>query len=271
MKFYDDDDIWDEFQWEAHLSELEEQNEQIRGFLESTLNEKNEPRWMRLMEECSSELDLMNTYIEEELLIEDSYFPDDEDWEEDDDEFDDPMFDSFEGEWEDVPDDEFIQDDENDLSFLGDDLDDELDEWDLEGEEWKALSEEFAFSDYGSIENLAVYVTARDFGVEIFRLLDHKKELLQAGYLQDFVSTVVQISAKLAGGYAFGFEDDVLGANIAYSKRALHYANAALEKLQALKSQKVFNLNDYNQLHATLFELRNDIGVYVQDLREQFY
>lgn len=274
MKFYDDDDIWDEFQWESHLSEIEEQSEQIRGFLESTLNEKHEPRWMRLMDECSSELDLMNTFIEEELLIEDSYFPDDEDWEEDDEEFDDPMFDMLEidEEWEEIMDqDESDEDDLENMDLFSEDLDDELDDWDLEGEEWKSLTEDFALSDYGSIEKIEVYVTARDFGAEIFRLLEHKKDLLNKDHIQEFVSDVVQISAKLAGGYAFGFEMDVLGANIAYSKRALNFANKALVDLKGLKKRKVFSTSDYYRLHATLFELRNDIGIYVQDIRQRFY
>ncbi len=264
MPFYDDDEIWDEFQWEAHLSELEQQNEKIKGFIESTLNEKHEPRWIRMLDEYKSELDLMNAYIEEELLIEDSYFPDDDDWDDDEEEFDDPMFDFLDSEDDDL----LGLNDSDELEY--DEDDDEEGIWDLEGEEWKALSDEFALSDYGSIEKLDVYVNARDLGAEIFRLLDYRKDVLTREQVQQFVSDVIQISAKIAGGYAFGFELDVLGANIAYNKRALAFANQALNELQSLKNKKLFTKDDYAHLHGHLFELRNDIGVYIQELREHY-
>lgn len=266
MNFNDDDEIWDEFQWEAHLSDLEAQNDKIKGFIESTLNAKNEPRWMRMLDEFSSEIELMNAYIEEELLIEDSFFPDDEEWEEEDDDLEDPMFDLLDS------DDDDLFDFDDDQPYLEDDDNDEGSEaWELEGEEWKTLSEEFALSDFGSIEKLAVYVTARDLGAELFRLFDHRKDVLAREKVQQFVSDVVQISTKIAGGYAFGYEADVLGANIAYNKRALSFANKALLELQSLKDLNLFAREDYYRVHAILFELRNDIGIYVQELRERFH
>jgi hypothetical protein len=88
--------------------------------------------------------------------------------------------------------------------------------------------------------------------------------------VHEFVSNVLKIGAKLAGGYSFGFEKDVLGGNIAYTKKALHSSNDALLKLQNMKGSLRFKNDTYYDFHARLFEIRNDIGVYVQELRDQF-
>ena len=95
--FNKDDEIWDEFQWEIHLKEMEQRNEQLREFFTAGMADEK-PRWLRLLNEYNSKLDVMNAYIEEELLIEESYFPDDEDWEDDDDDDSDPFFSAFDDE-----------------------------------------------------------------------------------------------------------------------------------------------------------------------------
>ncbi|MEX1121135.1 MAG: hypothetical protein WED82_03320, partial [Balneolales bacterium] len=253
-----DDEIWDEFQWEVHLKEMEQRNEQLRDFFTSGLPD-DKPRWLRLLNEYNSKLDVMNAYIEEELLIEESYFPDDEDWEDEEEDDNDPFFSMFDeddelDEWED-----FFEDSEEEEGFLDDD-----------GEEWKRLSDDFAMSDYGAIENLSVYLEARSVGAELLKLAETEPHYFENEEFTNFISKSLLISAKLAVGYSFGFEIDVLGANIVYCKKALGYANASLEMLQNLKNKELMDQSRYYEVHQRLFELRNEIGIYIQDLRERF-
>ncbi|MFU8813018.1 MAG: hypothetical protein ACNA78_08620 [Balneolaceae bacterium] len=248
---FDQDPIWNEFQWEAHLNEIEKRSEQLRRFITSD-PKRDTPRWITLLEESLDEMDAVEAFIEEELLLDDAYFPDDDDdWEDDEDEFDDDFF---------------FSDDE--LPFLDDDDDDD-DDFDY-GEEWKELSDDFTYSDYGNIENLAVYRDAIQLAVDVLKWGESIPHNLQHRHVHDFVSNVLKIGAKLAGGYSFGFEQDVMGANIAYTKKALHSANEGLLSLAKIKDEPFLTPTLYYGFHSRLFEIRNDIGVYVQELRDRF-
>lgn len=253
-----DDEIWNEYQWERHINEIEEKSDQLKEFINATWGEEM-PSWARLMKECRSEMDAIDAYIEEELLYEEAYFPDDDDdlEMEDDDDDDDILFNN-----------EYDEDEE----FYDEDMDDESIEDDEEGEEWKTKSEAFAMSDFGSIDSLPVYITARNIGAHLLKFTDHYPHTMSNRGLVQFISATLQISCKLAAGYSFGFEKDVLGANIAYAKKALAYANKSLSLLQNMKKgRSLFIREEYMQLHEWLFDLRNDIGLYVQDLRSKFY
>lgn len=249
-EFYDG--IWDEHQWEAHLNEIEKKSEQLRKFIAPDPS-GNIPRWITLLQENKDELEAVDAFIEEELQIEDAYFPDedDEDW---DDELDDDLDDFF-----------FDEYDEDEFS-----LDEPFDDFD-EGEDWKELSGDYVMSDYGSIESLDVYNEARELAAHVLQWSEgiHPKYL--SPQFNDFVANVLKIGAKLAGGYSFGFEQDFLGGNIVYTKKALQCANNALHLLQDyMKKTPFMEKDEYVYLHEILFELRNDIGIYVQELREQF-
>ena len=247
-----DDEIWNEHRWEAYLNEIEEKSDQLRKFIASD-SEEDHPRWLTLLKDNPDIFDAVDSFIEEELQIEDAYFfdeePEDDEW--DDEELDDPL-------WKEIDD---------ELSF--DELDDE-DDFD-EGEEWKELSNEFALSENGSIENLNIYIRARDLSVEILQWTESVHPKFHSDNFSDFVSNTLKIGAKLAGGYSFGFERDYIGGNIACTKKALYAANEGLRLLaDHLKGTPVLTEQKYMQLHTQLFELRNDIGIYVQELREQF-
>lgn len=249
---FDDGPVWNEHQWESHLNEIEKRSEQLRRFITSD-PKGSTPRWVILLQESLDELDAVEAFIEEELLLDEAYFPEDEDdWEDDEDEWDDDDF--------------FFQDD----SFpFSDDDDEDEDDFDY-GEEWKELSDEFTFSDYGSIENLIVYKDARNFAVDVLKWAETIPVNLQSKQVHEFVSNVLKITAKLAGGYSFGFEQDVLGGNIAYTKKALTSANQALNYLQNMKREPFIVNAVYSKFHNRLFEIRNEIGIYVQELRERF-
>lgn len=154
--------------------------------------------------------------------------------------------------------------------FDDDDFDDDFDE----GDEWKALSDDYSMSDYGSIERLPVFRKAHAFGAAILSrsaqtpMAELSEDAAEA--LNQFVSDVLMVNAKVVAGYALGFEIDVLGGNIAFCKKGLAAANRALDTLSVLRKLGVFGDIEYGQLHAELYEVRNDLGIYIQDLRAQF-
>lgn len=245
---FEEGPIWDEFQWEFHLDEIEKRSEELRRFITSDPH-GNTPRWITLLQENMDELDAVEAFIEEELLLDEAYFPeDDDDWEDDEEE-----------------DDFFMEDN----PYPGFDDTEDFEDFDY-GEEWKELSDDFTFSDYGSIENLDIYKTAQMYAVDILKWAEHIPQHLQTKQVHEFITNVLKVTAKLAGGYSFGFEQDVLGGNIAYSKKALYSANDALSYLQKMKKEPFIVPSVYTKLHSRLFEIRNDIGVYVQELRDRF-
>ena len=136
--------------------------------------------------------------------------------------------------------------------------------------QWKALSDEFADSDYGSLDNLIIYTVAKDLAVDVLKWAESVPAKAHTKNFQEFVGDSLKIGAKLAGGYSFGFEPEYLGANIAYTKKALACANQCLSLMTSLKSADYFTKAAYGDLNSRLFELRNDIGVYVQELRDRF-
>ena len=243
------DELWDEHKWEAHLNEVEKKSEQLRKFISSD-PKGNTPRWITLLQESLSEDDAYEAYVEEELLLDEAYFPEDEDWDDEDD-----------------------FDDEDDILFDYDDelseLDEDEDDFD-EGEEWKSLSEDYAVSDYGSLDNLLIYNQAKQLAVDILKWAENVPEKYHTPIFQEYVGEALEIGAKLAGGYSFGFETDYIGANIAYTKKALYCANNCLSLLYTLKGKELFTRTSYQGFNSRIFELRNDIGVYVQELRDRF-
>lgn len=244
--------------WEEHMDRMEKKRDEFMKFIESKPDEEL-PKWLELLNENYDEPDAVDAFIEEELENEDFYFDeppgDEQDYYEDD--WDDDIFDEDE--------DFFFYDLEEDEFFE----DDFLDDFD-EGEEWKELSDDFTFSDYGSIENFELYNRGYELSVYALKWAEKiGKEENKA--LTEFVSNTLIISAKLAGGYSFGFEKDFIGGNIACTKKALNAANRAITVLQNdFKKKPFMSSEEYKLFHVRLFELRNDIGIYIQELRERF-
>lgn len=252
---FQEEPLWDEYQWEFHLNEIEKKSEQLRKFITSDPF-SNRPRWVSLIEENRDKSDAVDAYIEEELLLDEAYYPEDDEWEDEDEADEDDGF--------------FFKDSESsdqDLSYAEDEDEDE----DFEsGEEWKSLSEEYAMSNSGSLENLPVYMQTRQFTIDLLHWADAQDRMTLPDTVHDLVEASLRIGAKLAGGYSFGFDPDLIGGNIAYTKKALHSANHALIRLQELKKSGLLSPSEYAAFHGELFEIRNDIGIYVQRLREKF-
>jgi hypothetical protein len=245
------DDIWDEHRWEQHINDAEQKSEELRQYLESTLG-KEPPRWFRLLED-HDKTDVVDQFIEEELMFEEAYFPDDDDdWEEDEEE-----------------DDIFMSDEADDADDDSeDDFPDEME--DLNGEEWKAVSAEFTLSDYGDIQKWPIYTNAHDLTLDVFQYAKSNPSANEDHQFVEMGSLLLQMSAKLAGGYSFGFDVDSIGGNIVYCRKSLQFANRALELLQDQNKKRHMVNFPYADIHGRLFELRNDIGVFVQELRDRF-
>lgn len=245
------DDVWDEHQWEAHLSEIEKQTTHLRQFITPDPLD-SPPRWLTLLKESLDELDAVDNFIKEELEFNDPYFDEEDDYyidlEEEDEDLDEPFF----NEW-----------DQEEAELEEDDFD--------AGEEWKELSDEFARTENGSIEMLDIYNDARALAAIILQWA----ETLNPEHINEdcnnFIGHILKLGAKIAGGYSFGFDREFLGGNIAYTKKALHYANDGLTILQKnLKDAPFLSKKQYYFFHQQLFELRNNIGIYIQELREEF-
>jgi hypothetical protein len=67
-----------------------------------------------------------------------------------------------------------------------------------------------------------------------------------------------------------GLELEMIGGNIACLKRALAAANAALELLRELKPAGYVDTALYLSFYEDTYEIRNQVGVYVQVLRRRF-
>lgn len=124
--------------------------------------------------------------------------------------------------------------------------------------------------DPDQLDNLEVYRKALDLSVELLRWSDDVPIRDKDSTFVQFCTSVTQIPANIAKGHGIGFERDMIGGNIACTKRGLHAANEALYLLKYLKKEPFLSESAYFSLYERLFEIRNQLGIYVQTLRERF-
>lgn len=121
-----------------------------------------------------------------------------------------------------------------------------------------------------SFRDLAIYQQA--FALASF-VLDWAHALptqIKDSSLVQFCAHITQIPANIAKGHSLGYERDTLGGNIACCRRAIDAANHALELLPQLKNHSALSEARYQQLYEQTYEIRNSIGIYIQDLRARF-
>lgn len=121
-----------------------------------------------------------------------------------------------------------------------------------------------------TLERLHVYRTSHRLASRVLTWSNTLPGRLKDSTLVQFCSHVTQIPANLAKGHGIGYEMDMIGGNIACSKRALAAANSGLDLLREMKRVEYMNDVLYKSLYEDLFHIRNDIGVYVQELRARF-
>ncbi len=269
----DHHDIWDEHQWESHINEMTQRHEHLRDLIESGPGKG--PRWLNHIKDFPTKLDAVDAFIEEELLLEESYFPfeDDEDSEGDADDMlfndsdeDDEGVGNGKDDWDPADDgdsddnpiegDDYFTNDDDDLESLFEDI-------------FEEESDDESMYDYASLENIAIYTDARDLAADLLIYNDSKPHYFKHPGFIFLVSETLLISTKLAAAYSMGFDVEVLGANIAYCKKALEKTNHTLLHLQSLKESPLSS-SDYYELHRRLFELRNNIAVHIQETRDLF-
>ena len=88
--------------------------------------------------------------------------------------------------------------------------------------------------------------------------------------LVQFCANVMQITANIAKGNNIGLEREMLGGNIACLKRAINVANITLSLLQEMRTEPYMRAHLYLGFYEDIYELRNAIGIYIQDLRFRF-
>jgi hypothetical protein len=118
--------------------------------------------------------------------------------------------------------------------------------------------------------HLPIYQHAFEVTTEVLDWADTVPGDIKDGAFVQFCALVTRIPANIAKGHGLGYEREMLGGNIACAKRALHAANDALDALRQLKREPYLDLPTYQRLAETVYELRNALGLYVQDLRHRF-
>ncbi len=127
--------------------------------------------------------------------------------------------------------------------------------------------EEDAFSE---LERLPVYLSACTLSAEVLDWAHALSDDVKDSALVHFCSYVAQVPAHIARGFGIGHERDTLGGNIACAKRGLADANAALDLLGRMKRAPYMDKPTYWCLYEQAYEVRNEVALYVQDLRERF-
>lgn len=123
---------------------------------------------------------------------------------------------------------------------------------------------------FEALERLPVYRRACHLSNDVLDWAHVLSGDVKDSRLAHFCSHVAQVPAHLAQGYGIGHERDTLGGNIACAKRGLADANAALDLLGRMKQSPYMDEPTYRRLYEQVYEVRNEVALYVQDLREQF-
>lgn len=271
------DPIWDEHKWESHLNQLEVKSKKLKRFINNSWGE-NDPVWLRFLKEYEDVEDALESYIDDELSYEEAYFPDDIDELEEDDDVDEDIFLKFEEltKKEDLND--YKLDPGEEIEFLNsfDYTDEDFDEMDEDGDEWKS---EIEFSEQDIYEFQIVsdpfgcypfYDESRDLSLYFLKRTTIYPDSISSEEYLDFMHELLQVTTKFAAALSFNLDDaHYLGAVITYFKRALNHANKALSQIRLLRHNDLLANYEFNELTTRLFELRNELALIIQKVREQ--
>ena len=87
--------------------------------------------------------------------------------------------------------------------------------------------------------------------------------------LVTWCSRISQMPAYIAQGHQIGYARDSIPGNVACARRALRAANESLDQLRRRKRKGDAWRVAYARFYEPLYELRNTLGAYVQDLRSR--
>lgn len=139
-----------------------------------------------------------------------------------------------------------------------------------EGEEWKRLTG-YTLTELDSVENLPIYRKAFKFTVDAINMVNTHLADADDASVQIFCRYVTLPSAKIAGGFGLGFEMENLGGNIANCKRGLTAANKMLNALYDIGDKELLERDLYLEYHNRAKEVRDELAVYIVELRERFW
>lgn len=118
--------------------------------------------------------------------------------------------------------------------------------------------------------SLPVYKEAFSLTREVLGWSDSLPGAEKDSGLVQFCASIMQITANIAKGHGIGHDRDMLGGNIACLKRGIHAANTALELLKDMRQKEYMAPATYFSLYEKTYEVRNQVGVYIQELRDRF-
>jgi hypothetical protein len=154
--------------------------------------------------------------------------------------------------------------------------DDEAPEWLADEEEpldesetWKAALPE-SYPDDPGVADLPEFATAVAFREALMEWGRTVPEDRRGSALVELYSGAIQAATRLRAAHLMGYEMETLGGNIAKTKRALEASNRALAALRVFRDEPFMQAADYRRLYEQGFEVRNAIGLRVQQLRERF-
>ncbi len=120
------------------------------------------------------------------------------------------------------------------------------------------------------LRDVPVYRKALDLSTYVLDWSNALPGEVKDSTLVQFCTSITQVPANIAKGHGIGYERDMLGGNIACAKRGLAAANSALEQLRDLRAAPYMDAALYRHFYEQTFELRNELGLYVQELRARF-
>lgn len=125
--------------------------------------------------------------------------------------------------------------------------------------------------DESNVQELPIYIAVHDLASMVLEWANDLPVNLKDSTLVQFCNQVMLLPSNVAKGHSIGYDKETIGGNIACVKRALEAANTSLGLISEMKEAIYMSPEIYHQLSEMAYETRNALGIYVQDLREQFH
>ncbi len=123
---------------------------------------------------------------------------------------------------------------------------------------------------FDALQQIPQYRKAYALTMHVLSWSDNLPGSIKDSALVQYCSSIMQITANIAKGHGMGYEREVLGGNIACLKRGIQAANTALDLLSEMKSRPYLTPKEYKDLYENTYEMRNEVGLYIQELRDRF-
>lgn len=144
---------------------------------------------------------------------------------------------------------------------------DDIESYEYEdGEDWKCLTN----YETNNFEDLPIYQLAYDFALESINLVEEHLSNNNDESINEFARAITIPPAKIAGGFSLGFDQDMIGGNIANCKRGLNAANRMLNALYEIGEKDLLENSLYLEMYGRAKEVRDELAIYIVEMRERF-